>query len=57
MRVYTNSTIRSLVSYSKLLIGVAILFVALNQAMKIWGDDPAIQEIKNLLQPQSEQAR
>jgi hypothetical protein len=50
MRVYTNSAVRALVSYGKLFVGLAIVFVVLSQAAKLWGDDPAIQEIRNLLQ-------
>ena len=50
MRVYTNSTLRNLVSYAKLLIGLVFLTVLLFQAVKIWGDDPTIQDLKNLLQ-------
>jgi len=50
MRVYTNSTFRHLLNYGKLLLGVVVLFVLLSQAMKIWGNDPALQELRNLLQ-------
>ena len=50
MRVYTNSTFRNLLNYGKLLLGVVVLFVLLSQALKIWGNDPALQELRNLLQ-------
>lgn len=52
MRVYTNSTLRSVMNYGKALIGLVVLFVLLSQAVKIWGDDPAVREIKNLIQPE-----
>ena len=50
MRVYTNPALRNLLNYGKLLLGVVVLFVLLSQALRIWGDDPALQELKNLLQ-------
>ncbi|MEM1308440.1 MAG: hypothetical protein AAF892_02495 [Cyanobacteria bacterium P01_D01_bin.71] len=50
MRVYMDATFRAAVSYGKLLLGLAILAVVLSQAVKIWGNDPAVQEIRNLLQ-------
>jgi len=50
MRVYTNSTFRHLLNYGKLLLGVVVLFVLLSQALKIWRNDPALQELRNLLQ-------
>lgn len=50
MRVYTDATFRNVVGYGKLLLGLVVLMVLLSQAWKIWGNDPAIQEIRNLLQ-------
>jgi hypothetical protein len=50
MRVYTTSTLRNLVSYAKLFVGLTFLVVLLFQAAKIWGNDPTIQDLKNLLQ-------
>ena len=50
MRVYTNSTLRSLVGYGKLLAGLAVLLVLLYQGARILQDDPALQELRNLLQ-------
>ena len=49
MRVYTNPAIRHLVSYAKLFVGLTFLAVLLFQAAKIWGNDPTIQDIKNLV--------
>mgnify|MGYP001791188683 CR=1 FL=1 len=54
MRVYTDTTLQAIIGYGKLLLGVVILVVMLSQAMRIWGNDPAVQQIKELLQ--SEQA-
>lgn len=50
MRVYTNSTLRRLVGYGKLVVGLAVLFVLLTQGAKILQNDPALQELRNLLQ-------
>lgn len=50
MRVHTSPALRSAISCGKLFVGLALLFVVLSQAVRIWGDDPALQEIKNLLQ-------
>lgn len=50
MRVYTSPALRHLINYGKLLFGIVVLFVLLSQALRIWGDDPALQELKNLLQ-------
>lgn len=50
MRVYTDSTFRTLVNYGKLLLGVVVLFVLLSQAVRILGNDPALQELRKLLQ-------
>jgi len=52
MRVYTSSSLRNLVNYGKLFLGVVVLLVLLSQALRIWGDDPALQELRNLLQPE-----
>ncbi|WP_204140034.1 hypothetical protein [Halomicronema sp. CCY15110] len=49
MRVYTNPALRHLVSYAKLFVGLTFLAVLLFQAAKIWGNDPTIQDIKNLV--------
>lgn len=49
MRVYTGSTVRTLVSYIKLLFALSILGVSLFAATKIWSNDPSAQELKNLL--------
>ena len=51
MRVYTNSTMRNLISYGKLFLGLIILFVLFSQAIRIWQTDPALQEIRNLTNP------
>jgi hypothetical protein len=50
MRVYTNSALRNAVSYAKFCVSLICLGILLFQAAKIWGNDPAIQDIKNLLQ-------
>ena len=50
MRVYTSPVLRNLISCGKLCLGLALLVVVLSQAVRIWGDDPALQEIRNLLQ-------
>ncbi len=49
MRVYTDDGTRKLISYLKLGLGVVVLLVLLSQAIKIWSNDPAIQELRNLL--------
>lgn len=51
MRVYTNSSLRNLISYGKLFLGLVVLFMLLSQAVKMWGNDPALQELRNLTQP------
>ncbi|MEL6382713.1 MAG: hypothetical protein AAFQ89_09605 [Cyanobacteria bacterium J06626_18] len=48
MRVYTNRTILNLWAYAKLAIAVAVLFFLASQALKIWGDEPALRQIKEL---------
>ena len=48
MRVYTNQTIMNLWAYAKLAITVTVLFVLASQALKIWGDEPALRQIKEL---------
>jgi hypothetical protein len=50
MRVYTDDGTRKLISYLKLGLGVAVLFLVLTQAVKLWNNDPALQELRNLLQ-------
>lgn len=56
MRVYTDTAIRNVINYGKLFLGLAVLFVLLSQAVKIWGNDPSLQELRNLMQPgQTEQ--
>ncbi len=49
MRVYTSSALRNAVNGAKLFAGLAVLGVLLFQAAKIWGNDPVIQDIQNLL--------
>ncbi|WP_160299516.1 hypothetical protein [Leptolyngbya iicbica] len=49
MRVYTSPALRTAVSYAKLFLGLAVLAVLLFQAAKIWGNDPNLQNIQNLL--------
>ncbi|MEM6433826.1 MAG: hypothetical protein AAF773_08245 [Cyanobacteria bacterium P01_D01_bin.115] len=55
MRVYTNSTLRSLVGYGKFLAGIAVLLVLLYQGARILQNDPALQELRNLLQTEEAQ--
>ena len=55
MRVYTNPTLRRLVGYGKLLVGLAVLFVLLSQGAKIFQNDPALQELRDLLQTEEAQ--
>ncbi|HEY9889483.1 MAG TPA: hypothetical protein V6D02_13850 [Candidatus Obscuribacterales bacterium] len=52
MRVYTTPTMRSLIGYGKLLLGLAILVIFLTQAVKVWSNDPTLKELNNLIQPQ-----
>ncbi|MEM9009031.1 MAG: hypothetical protein AAGE59_36675 [Cyanobacteria bacterium P01_F01_bin.86] len=46
MRVYANKFILNLWAYAKLAAALALLFVVISQAMKIWEDEPAVQQIK-----------
>lgn len=48
MRVYANKTIMNLWAYAKLAATLAVLFVLVSQAMKIWADEPAVQRLKEL---------
>jgi len=48
MRVYTNPALRNLIAYAKLAAAIAIVFVVVSQAIRIWGNEPALQEIRNL---------
>lgn len=50
MRVYIDDGARRLISYFKLGLGVVVLLVVLSQAIRIWNNDPALQELRNLLQ-------
>jgi hypothetical protein len=52
MRVYTNSTVRNLINYGKFFVGLVVLFVLLSQAVKIWNNDPALQDLRNLINPE-----
>lgn len=52
MRVYTNPKIRHLINYGKFFVGLIVLFVLLSQAVKIWNNDPALQELRNLINPE-----
>jgi hypothetical protein len=51
MRVYTDSGLQKLFNYAKLGIGLIIFFVLLSQAVRIWNNDPALQEVRQLLTP------
>lgn len=48
MRVHTNSFLMNLWDYAKLAAGIAVLFLLVSQAFKIWGDEPALKQIKEL---------
>lgn len=50
MRVYTNRTVSSLWSYLKLGITLAVLFVLASQAVKFLEDEPAVQQLKQLIE-------
>lgn len=50
MRVHTSPMLRNIFNYGKLFLGLVLLYVVLSQAVRIWGDSPALQEIRNLLQ-------
>jgi hypothetical protein len=52
MRVYTDSGLQKLFNYAKLGIGLIIFFVLLSQAVRIWNNDPALQEVRQLLTPE-----
>ena len=52
MRVYTNSTVRNLINYGKFFVGLVVLLVLLSQAVKVWNNDPSLQELRNLINPQ-----
>jgi hypothetical protein len=48
MRVYTNRAMADLWSYAKLAATLAVLFVVVSQAAKLWRNDPNLQEFRNL---------
>ena len=48
MRVYTNRAMADLWSYVKLAATLAILFVIVSQAAKLWRSDANLQELRNL---------
>ncbi|MEM0979343.1 MAG: hypothetical protein AAGH78_03620 [Cyanobacteria bacterium P01_H01_bin.58] len=48
MRVYTNQPLRALWAYGKFAATVLVLFVLASQAVKIWGNEPAVKELKEL---------
>ncbi len=50
MRVHTSPMLRNIVNYGKLFLGLVLLYIVLSQAVRIWGDSPVLQEIRNLLQ-------
>ncbi len=50
MRIYTNRTLSALWSYLQLAATVAVLFVIVSQAVKMWGNDTNFQQIQNLIQ-------
>ncbi|MEB3268631.1 MAG: hypothetical protein VKJ09_08840 [Leptolyngbya sp.] len=51
MRIYTNRALADLWSYLKLAATLAVLFVIVSQAVKLWQNDPSLQELRNLTQP------
>jgi hypothetical protein len=55
MRVYTNPTLRAVANYGKLLIGLAVLAVFVSQSVRILGDEPALKQLKQLLQTEQTQ--
>lgn len=48
MRVYTNQIIRNLWAYVSLIAMIAVLFMLVSYAMKIWSDEPAVQQLQEL---------
>lgn len=50
MRVYTNEPLRALWAYGKFAAVVIVLLVLASQALKIWSDEPAVQELKELVE-------
>ena len=48
MRVYTNQAMADLWSYAKLAATLAVLFVVVSQAARLWRNDANLQEIQNL---------
>ncbi len=49
MRIYTNPALDTLWSYAKLMIAAVALFTLLSFAFKTWQNEPALQELMNLL--------
>jgi hypothetical protein len=54
MRVYTNRAMADLWSYAKLAATLAVLFVVVSQAAKLWRNDPNLQEFRNLTEEEVE---
>jgi hypothetical protein len=48
MRVYTNRALAEIWSYAKLAATLAILVLIVTQAVKLWGNDANLEQIKNL---------
>lgn len=49
MRVYTNQTLVTLWAYVKFAAVLGVLFVLVSQGLKVWQNDPNLQEIRELI--------
>ncbi|MEO1094326.1 MAG: hypothetical protein AAFX01_05445 [Cyanobacteria bacterium J06638_28] len=48
MRVYTNQPLRALWAYGKFAATLLVLFILASQAVKMWSNEPAVQDLKDL---------
>lgn len=57
MRVYTNQTLVTLWAYIKFAAVLGVLFVLVSQGLKVWQNDPNLQEIRELISTSTEEQK
>ena len=50
MRIYTNQLFRNIWAYTKFAATLAVLYVLISQAANLWGDEPAMEPLQNLME-------
>jgi hypothetical protein len=55
MRVYTTSTLRNIWLYGKFLAAIVILAVLVSHVARLWGEEPALQQLQDLLRTEQTQ--